>query len=253
VAWREFVTKFRMRQVPLGVIIGEAVLGLGVAAFYGRAVWMAVFHPQSRALIWWGLLLVALLVVMMGFLVMGAVSLAREREAGTWSGIELSLLSERQIVDGKMRAMLGAGAVFSLPFWPLLALCLRGWRSSGEGVGLVEAAAGVAVLGATAWSFGAFGMLASRLARRSSEATILALSAMFFADVALPFLSQGRAWLLDAGGWFNPALVMMRQSTLGADAWQHAIPLLATLLVIGATCRWGLLRTVRDRPSVRAR
>lgn len=210
---REFVTKFRMRAVPRAVLVSEGVLAVGVAIFYARAFWLGLFVPASRGLIWWALLLVGLLVGMTSLLVLGANGIARERELGTWESLRLSFLSPREVISGKVSAMLWASVLFSTPFWPLLALCLRGWRSSPRGIGLVEAACSMLILAAMAWSHGALGLwLSARM--KSSSATLCAMAALFAWDLLLPLAitgahSQASDLLLGLNTIFNPVLALL--------------------------------------------
>ncbi len=234
---REFSAKFRMRQVPLGVIVSEAVLGLGVVVFYARAFWLAIIDPTSRALTWWALVMIALLVVMTAMLVMGASSLSREYETGTWTFLRLSELSAREIIVGKLGAMLVACVAFSLPFWPILALCVRGWQRSPRGVGWNEALAVGGVIVATAFCYGAFGMLLSHRLRKTSSATLCALAALFTCDVLIPLLATGpinAPALLNLNRFFNPVLVLLEMMTApGLQTWTRALPVSFTLLGIG--------------------
>jgi hypothetical protein len=248
---REFVTKFRMRAVPRVVLISEGVLGLGVAVFYARAVYLAIYDPSARLLIWWALLLIALLVGMTSLLVVGAVGVSRERELGTWDSLRLSFLSPREVVGGKMSAMLAASVLFSIPFWPLLALCLRGWRSSREGVGVLEAVCSLAIVGAAAWSHGALGLwLSARL--KSAGATLVAMCAMFGWHLLLP-LAIGRnsgavgEVLLGVNAAFNPVLALLRlmMGPPGEVAARTLIPVVA-MSALGALLLWQLSRFVRD-------
>jgi hypothetical protein len=49
---REVHGKFRMRRVPLAVIVIEVLLGIGVLYFFSLAVWWAFTDPTSHTVIW---------------------------------------------------------------------------------------------------------------------------------------------------------------------------------------------------------
>lgn len=253
---REFVTKFRMRAVPRAVLAGEGVLAFGVAIFYARAFYLGLFVPGSRGLIWWALLLVGLLVGMTSLLVLGATGIARERELGTWESLRLSFLSPREVIGGKLSAMLCASALFSVPFWPLLALCVRGWRSSARGLGVAEALSSLLILASMAWSHGAFGLwLSARM--KSSSATLCAMAALFAWDLLLPLAITGArgqastsSLLLSLNSIFNPVLALLNlmsvpmNAPLGQVARATLPPVLA-LFVSGALLLWHLRATLR--------
>lgn len=242
---REFVTKFRMRAVPRAVLVAEGVLAVGVAVFYARTFWLGLFEPGSRGLIWWALLLVGMLVGMTSLLVLGATGIARERELGTWESLRLSFLSPREVISGKVSAMLWASALFSIPFWPLLALCVHGWRTSAQGIGVVEAVCSLLILASMAWSHGAFGLwLSARM--KSSSATLCAMAAMFGWDLLLPLATMGTRGqtsdlLLGLNALFNPVLALLNlmSAPRGLVASATIGPVLA-LTLGGALLLWHL-------------
>ena len=170
---RELRGKFRMRQPPLLAILIEGLLGLGVLYFYGYALWTAWTQPQSRDIIWWIISSIALLILMIACGVMGAHGFARERESGTWEGVQLSLLSASEILRGKIGGILVGCLLFTLPFWPLLLLCLRIHETgySGGGVSLRQVGATAMILAATAWAFTVFGLWISWRNQKSAASS----------------------------------------------------------------------------------
>jgi ABC-type transport system involved in multi-copper enzyme maturation permease subunit len=170
---REVHGKFRMRRVPLAVIVVEALLGLGVLYFYGLAAWWALTDSQSRQVIWGVIGITMLIVVMIASAMMGAGAFSREREGGTFESLFLSRLSNREIVMAKLVAPLIAHCVYGLPLVPLLALCLRGLTYQSQmqvGISVTQAVSTLLILTATAWCYTAWGMLLSWLCRRTSVA-----------------------------------------------------------------------------------
>ncbi|MBW3635831.1 MAG: ABC transporter permease, partial [Armatimonadetes bacterium] len=170
---REVRAKFVMRTPPLGVIVAEAILGVLVAYFYVRTFLWALFEPQYRPIIWWGLVFTGLIVTMMACATMGANALSRERERGTWDGVRLSLLGPAEIMRGKVWSSLLTCALFSLAIWPLLLPCVswNTWnRTSSSVIALLQVMACLGVWGATAWSYTLIGMWIGRTQGRSARA-----------------------------------------------------------------------------------
>ena len=172
---REVRAKFRMRQPPMVIIIVEALLGVLVAVFYFRTLYMAVFDPNSRFLVWWGLIFTGLIVTMMAAAVMGSNGFSREREGGTWQSIQLSLLSPGEIIGGKIGASMLACGLFSLPVWPLLLPCVA-WTAGATAlpsrfVEPLQALACLFIWSSTAWSYSCIGLWMGRRQARSARAS----------------------------------------------------------------------------------
>lgn len=239
---RELRNKFRMRQPPMLAIIVEAFLGLGVFYFYIWALWTAWKEPMSRDVIWWIICVIALIVVMIACAVMGANGFARERESGTWEGVRLSLLEPAEILRGKIGGILLACALFSLPFWPLLLLCLRwdvwGVKNYGNsGVSLFQAGATLLILASTAWAFTVLGMWISWRHKKSAPASGWTLGALFGWLVIGPvFLvssirSGSEVWL----ALTHPvaALIMAAEENNRNDFTNQGWPLAVVMLFVG--------------------
>jgi ABC-type transport system involved in multi-copper enzyme maturation permease subunit len=198
---REVRGKFRMRRVSLVAIVFEGLLALGVLYLYVRALGWALTNADARTTIWWVLSWVGLILILVAMPVMGAAAFTRERESGTFEGVMLSLLSNRDIERGKLLAPLFACAVYGvLPLLPLLLLCLRpqaytsgaatNWRL---GITIWQAIATFCVLGAAAYAGTSIGMAASWTARRTSESVGRSLGIMFFWLAILPALVASTA------------------------------------------------------------
>ncbi len=172
---REVRAKFRMRQPPLAVIISEIILGVLVSFFYARTVYAAFFEPRQRVLIWVGVSLTALIVSMMSAALMGSNALSREREGGTWEGMQLSLLSPDEILRGKIFASLITCALFSFPVWPLLLPCITwnaGFAIRGTGViSPLTAFSCLAIWAVTIWSYTFIGLWIGRKSPRTGRAS----------------------------------------------------------------------------------
>ncbi len=187
---REVRSKFRMRQPPLLVIISEICLGLLVAFFYLRTLYWALFEPNYRDLIWFGLCITGLIVTMMAASLMGSNGLTRERENGTWEGVRLSLLSPGEIVRGKLGASLLTCALFSLPVWPLLLPCVV-WSidvAARSFITRFDALSALLVWAGTAWNYTLIGLWMGRRATRTSRASGQTLGVLTAFLLLAPFI-----------------------------------------------------------------
>lgn len=235
---REFRGKFRMRQVPLAVIVSEVLLAMGVLYFYLQALWWALFDPPTRPMIWWALSFFGLLVVMTASAIMGASAFSREREAGTWEAMRLSLLTPGEILTGKSGAALWACGLFSVPFWPVLAPCLRPSLAPQQGVSLHAVAATLAVLCSTMWCYNAWGMLLSWRCTKTSSATLWTMGSIFAVDIFVPVaagLITPRSFPTASNVWVNPSLALLKMMTAKTDAilWSLAAPISLFLFLAG--------------------
>lgn len=250
---REVRSKFIMRQPPLVVIVAEAILALVVAYFYVRTLLWALFEPQYRPIIWWGLVFTGLIVTMMAAATMGSNGFSRERERGTWESVRLSLLRPHEILRGKVGSSLLACALFSLAVWPLLLPCVTwnaGWnRTSGDVIAPLQVMACALIWGATAWSYTLIGLWVGRKQARSARAagqTVGLLAAFLLLCPALLIglsLDRQAEWILS----LTHPLVATAMAVNGeglTDVWATGIPFAAFHLVLGAGLWWFLRRAV---------
>ncbi|MBV9865585.1 MAG: ABC transporter permease subunit [Abitibacteriaceae bacterium] len=216
---REWRGKLRMRKAPLLVIVFESALGLIVGYYYFQALWWAFFEPSSRQTIWWVLAVIAIIVVGLSCAIMGAGAFTREREAQTWEALNLSLLSPRQIITGKLVAPLLACMIYSLPLWPLLLPCIRSTVSTGDssqGIAFTQAIATALVFGGMAWCYTIMGMFISWRCRRMAAAVGWTLGTLFFLNVFLPIFigfSVGSGPALDVVRWWQPLITFLYLGT----------------------------------------
>jgi ABC-type transport system involved in multi-copper enzyme maturation permease subunit len=233
---REIYSKLRMRRVPLAVVLGEALLGLGVLYFYGLAMWWALTDSRSRANIWGVICLTMLIVVMIASPMMGAGAFSREREGGTFESLFLSSLSNRDIILAKILAPLLANCIYGLPMVPLLALCVRTltYRSdpSLSGSSVTQALATLLILASTAWCYTAWGMLLSWLCRRTPVAVGWTIGTLFLATVFLPILLSlsGPSSVTDSLWIVHPLFALLGTMDPREFSPPHTDPLLPSAL-----------------------
>ncbi|PQV64581.1 ABC-2 type transporter [Abditibacterium utsteinense] len=252
---REVRAKFRMRQPPLGVIISEIILGILVAFFYARTLYWAFFEPRYRILIWVGVCFTALIVSMMSAAVMGSNAFSREREGGTWEGVQLSLLSPGEILRGKIFASLITCALFSLPVWPLLLPCVTwnaGFTAGGSGIiSPLSALSCVAIGAATVWSYTFVGLWFGRNAARTGRASGQTLGLLSAFLLFWPFLESRISPQIFA--LFHPFVAFSTTPKANLDTvWNIVVPYCALHGIFGLAM-WFLLRAFLARELVPAR
>ncbi len=126
--------------------------------------------------------------------VMSSGALVREREAGTWEGLHLSLLSPWEIVRSKWLSPLITFAYWSVPGWILLPLCVP-----------FEAMSALFIVVASLSSVSAWGFYVSSRAPHSAAATSWTLATLLVALVALPSLDEILGIKISAARYFFPA------------------------------------------------
>jgi hypothetical protein len=191
---REVRSKFRLRRQSPWTMFVEAMAGAFVLYWYARGLWWTVDKPEWREGIWVAITMIGLISVNVAAALMGAAAFSHEREAGTWEGLQLSLLSPRAIIFGKLLPPVLSCAVYSLPLWPLLLSCInkvvfvppKNYTSSG--ISLTQAVATILIVFATAWCCTAWGMWFSWRCRRTAAALGWTIGTALFALIFLPTL-----------------------------------------------------------------
>ena len=186
---RETYAKFRLRRSSSIAVIFEILLSLLIVYLYLSAMWWIVTDKLDGKPIWQGMSMTGVIAIMIGTALMGAGSFTREREAGTWESLRLSLLSPVQVIAGKLLAPLIACVGYSMIAWPLLLACIIDF-TPGRGVGnhasLGEVIGTALILLSTAWCYTAWGMLFSWWCRRTIGAISWTLTTLFFVVVFVP-------------------------------------------------------------------
>jgi len=184
---REVKSRFRLRRGSAFIWLARFVIfAAGVAAWvFGGTV---MLDPVGRGGGAQGVLIMewVLGVVLVG--TFAAAGFAREREAGTWEGVRLSLLSSGEITRTKWLSPLIAYALLSSPLWLLLFgyLPIGSWNGTPArvmfGDALVVASSLVLVSAIASW--------VSLRARSTTSATCWTLGILLFLLAGLPILGQ---------------------------------------------------------------
>jgi ABC-type transport system involved in cytochrome c biogenesis permease component len=209
---REVRGKFRWRSGSLATTVFQALLGLVPAGLYVTLLF-AVFYPPERASTWWGVTGIGLTVFMLACAVMGASSITREREGGTWEGLHLSLLPPREIIAAKFAAPLIACFYYSLPLLPVLAFYINYnfalESNRAYGVPVLQAIATVFVVVGASAACTACGLFLSSLCTRTLTAVSWTLATLLLTLVLVPMLSSGIAYRPDAVmRWWQPYIAL---------------------------------------------
>ena len=116
---REVKSRFRLRRAGVGLsIVRGGLFLLAITVWLWEVFWL--FDVQSRAemapyglfaMLFGGALVLS---------VLSATSWTREREAGTWEALKLSLLKPREILRAKWLSPLVSFGYYSAPLWILL-------------------------------------------------------------------------------------------------------------------------------------
>jgi len=188
---RELRSKLRQRQVSKATTVGAVLIVLFLVYLYIRLMILTIKEPMGRPDFWQIEMVVVSIGVLLASSLMGANALSREREAGTWEALNLSLLSRGQIVAGKLLAILltcGAGVLLVSP---LLLSCVFPYDAGRmNSVAPLTALVSLVVLGAAAWSFAAFGILLSWLCRRTVGALCWTIGSLIVVYVIGPGLVE---------------------------------------------------------------
>lgn len=271
--------KLRMRQPPKAVIIIELLMATGVGLIYFALLFAAWFQPTGsflsrflggasgfelglRETIWRVLPWVTFLVMVPAGALMGATSIVRERESGSWETLKLSLLTPGEILWGKIGGALWICAVFTLPLWPLLLpgiqaveyqIFLGDASNPHNGVPLTLALSEIAIIIATVFGATTLGLWIAWPAQRSDLAGGRVLAILVLLLGAPPMFASQMPFL--HLNWWHPGWVLW---TLEQDYRTQAIggkvaPVVIIWLVLGCLCWaaswWRLSLEMRRRKA----
>jgi ABC-type transport system involved in multi-copper enzyme maturation permease subunit len=184
---REVRARFRMRQGNFAMAIGRLV-----ALFLIVSAWLmmisTLFDPSwregvGRTLIIWiwalGVLVIA---------VLSSTAFTREQESGTWEGLQLSLLTIKEIVLSKWVSSLVTYAYWSLPLWMWVPFCARIGRF--DGVAIFPLLGAVALVLASLCTTAALGLYVSSRTPNSAAATSWTLAVLLLGIVGAPLVAE---------------------------------------------------------------
>jgi hypothetical protein len=159
--------------------------------------------------------------------VMGASSVTREREGGTWEGLHLSLLPPREIIAAKFAAPLIACFYYSLPLLPVLAFYVN-YRFAPQpngayGVPLLQAVATLFIFAGAGAFCTAWGLFLSSLCTRTLPAVGWTLATVLLLLILVPIVSSGIADRPDdVMSWWQPFIAL--NEVRGSGHSDDAVP-----------------------------
>lgn len=254
---REARNKLRLRGTGWKSGLLKLLLG-GVGAYY-YVTWfaMALDYAPSRAHTGWQIIYCGLGATIIACAVLGASAIPREREAGTWEAIGLSLLPKREVLSGKVLPPLLACLIYSLPVWPLIIACADfqvplDMSSYHGGIFSLYIIAALLVIAATAWGCTALAMLISWRFQRAAVAVSWTIGCFLLFFIALPLLLSAYDSSLSTVsytyGSMDTSMVYLNFGGSGGgqllfshatlQVWRYLHPLLALGLIMPWTYYW---------------
>ncbi|BCM89658.1 hypothetical protein IAD21_01505 [Abditibacteriota bacterium] len=185
---REVKSRFRLRRASAWVWTGRAVIFLAGACLWVMVFFSVFFDPPGRPgavpLVLWGEWLLGMALVG----TFAASSFAREREAGTWEGIRLSLMTSGEVTRTKWASPLVAFAFLSCPLWLLLFALLP--VGSWSGVPFRWILLGSLVVVSSLCWVSALGSWISLRAKSTASATCWTIGVLLALLVAAPYVAE---------------------------------------------------------------
>ena len=211
---RDLRAKFIFRRASLWALLWQGAINLVALAFYAVMLWFAFTNKDADEFMFpawtFGVALVMLLVPA----ITGAGAFTREREAGTWEGIRLSLLSAWEIIIGKQIGAMALAPVASVALIPFVipfvfrTIDSEQWTPDYK---WRHALMAFVFIFALAWFSAAWGLRISWSSRKTASATAWTIGSLFIALVIAPaFLlwiieTLSRLWVdYDVTHWFTP-------------------------------------------------
>ena len=233
---RELHARLRV-PLPQGVWRLWATIGI-VAALGGFALvwWNLHIENFDSKDIWVFTCILSAIVLALIATVIGALSLARERENGTWEMLRLSLLSPGEVLRAKFLSIVAACAVYSMIAWPLLLLgawptlmfWLVGWPIDGQIRGNVlwpmQLFWSLLIVAVTTIFCAAWGLVVSWRFSKVSTAVAWAVGGVFVLFGVLPFLGVLVRSNTSLEDWLTPWHPLMALGDAFAYDWPSQRP-----------------------------
>jgi hypothetical protein len=188
---RELRGKLRYpRPNKTGIVI-SSMLGLALAGAYLDALRYAWADPDSHMLLYSLLGGSVAFGVALASPLMGAGTFAREMEAGTWQSLGLSLLTRRDLISGKLNAILVTCWGFAALVFPIILGCVRGLLPTEPGYdfimyqspSLLDSGADLLLVFTITWFLALWGMNASWHCHRATTAIVATVVSLIIASI----------------------------------------------------------------------
>ena len=185
---REVKSRFRLRRASPWVWVGRTIIFLAGTGVWVLVMFSVFLDPPGRPnavpmILWSEWVLGAALIA-----TFSAASFAREREAGTWEGIQLSLVTPREITRTKWASPLVSYALLSCPLWLLLFMLVP--IASWSGVPFRWIALGAFVVASSLCTVSALGSFVSLRAKSTASATCWTLGLLLSVWIGAPIVAQ---------------------------------------------------------------
>ena len=188
---REVRGKLRVRRYPKPLTVLMSVLAAFGGLVYMYAIFEAWWDVAARRDIWNGTIFCSLAAITLAMPLMGAGTLPRERDSGTWEMLESSLLPPRELLIGKLLAPLFFAAAVFVILLPILLPTIRFFGFEADyhydGPSLPYALATFCLLATTSFCFVAWGMWLSSFFRTPTTAMSVTLISMLLGVGFLPW------------------------------------------------------------------
>jgi len=186
---REAQRRLRWRR-PARKITRAIIFGvLALAVFYRWMLFLATQSTQGRAIMFLIGASLGLLALITASSALGATSFAREKETRTWQSLQLSFLTPREIISGKLWPVLLQGWALAALFWLALLPTVDSLVRQGpfsQHVAFTQWLALGAIYALSVWCYTCWGMWVSWRCGRVWVAIAATIASLVFVLVFVP-------------------------------------------------------------------